>query len=115
MDICFIGEDEIVEETMDACREMLENLTEEYKGDDSKSITQIQNPDVMQEILYVIEDIALQGKIFCNCKNSPKLSVTIDYDNVKVSCSKCGGKVSIPAKTEFDASRANELYELHLS
>ena len=65
-----------------------ENEQDEFLGD----------PQIFDIIMFVINDLDAEGKIYCKCKDEGEgdFEVEVLDDGIKVSCKKCGASRIIP-------------------
>ena len=56
------------------------------------------DPQIFDIIMFVINDLDAEGKIYCRCKNEGEgdFEVEVLADGIKVSCKKCGASRVIP-------------------
>lgn len=56
------------------------------------------DPQIFDIIMFVINDLDAEGKIYCNCKDEGEgdFEVEVLDDGIKVSCKKCGASRIIP-------------------
>ena len=56
------------------------------------------DPQIFDIIMFVINDLNAEGKIYCNCKDEGEgdFEVEVLDDGIKVSCKKCGASRIIP-------------------
>ena len=117
LDICFIGEEDLVEDEIDASAAAIRELTEnaDEQDDDAKKSANLMVADmnVMREVLFAIGNLDEDKKITCSC-GSHAVKAVIDYDKVKIFCKVCGKSTEIPARTRFDANDAIELDEINI-
>lgn len=117
LDICFIGEEDLVEDEIDASaaaiRELTENTDEQDDNAKKSANLMVADMNVMREVLFAIGNLDEDKKITCSC-GSHAVKAVIDYDKVKIFCKVCGKSTEIPARTRFDANDAIELDEINI-
>ncbi len=99
IDICFIGKSECVKESMENSeRELVElledadiNVLTENRGQN----IELSDPQVFDIVMYVVHELADEGKIKCNCKNGGDYEVEIHDEYVTVVCRDCGASTNI--------------------
>ena len=69
------------------------------------------NPEVMREILQLLEDLAEQDKIRCECEHS-SIGIDVYPDQVELVCSYCGSMVQIGASTRQHQERLARVAEI---
>ena len=114
LDICFIGEEDNVEDEIDRTAAEISALTEdeENNGDVKKSSEfLVADTSVVREVLFAVGELEKQKKIKCTCSSSA-VKVLIDYDKVIIECKVCGKKHELSARTRFDANDAIDLEEI---
>ena len=90
------------------------------------------DPQILDIVLFVIDDMDAEGKIFCRCHPDPALDspITADYDEwneessryeaeitddgIKVTCRVCGASRVIPADSMLSAHAFLNADSLHL-
>ena len=96
----YIGSPEAVQEAiLKGSREFLAEL-----GDFS-------NPKVMREILEILQDLAEEHKIRCECEH-PSIGIDIYADKVELVCAFCGSMVVIGASTRKHQERLSRVSEI---
>ena len=108
VDICFIGKQDRVQEAMKAS----ENELKEMLGDtDFETLVQnrgenleLTDPQVMDIVMYVIHELADEGKISCGCPDGGDYEVEIHDDHLTVFCRQCGCKADIPTDSLIAAT-----------
>ncbi len=126
MDICFIGDEINVIESMSDNEKLLEEMMyEEEEETDPNAAemhkvtsrkTNFENSFIMYEVLNILKDLIEAGDISCNCavSNKENLSVSISDKDVTVLCKSCGKKLIIPAVTERDLNNVIDMEILSL-
>lgn len=62
------------------------------------------DPQIFDIIMFVINDLDAEGKIFCKCKdNDGEIGVEVLDDGIKVFCKKCGASQIIPTDSLLGA------------
>ena len=71
--------------------------------DDEDALT---DPQILEIVMFVINDMDAEGKIFCKCKeaeNDKEYAVEILNEGVRVCCKKCGASRVIPTDSRLSA------------
>ena len=111
LDICFIGKEEKVDEALRASAKQLKEIFEENrKEEESKNFL---DADVMQDVMYAVEELAITNRIRCRC-GEPNLAIVVQYDKVRISCMDCGASAVLYASEKADVARAEGLKVLNL-
>lgn len=108
VDICFIGKQEKVQEAMrESEKELLEMLGDtdyttlsSHRGEN----LELSDPQVLDIILYVVRELADEGKIKCSCHGDGEYDVEIYDDFLRVKCKECGEKLDIPTNSIIAAN-----------
>ncbi len=64
------------------------------------------DPQILDVIMFVINDLDVEGKIFCKCKDGEserQYDVSVEEDGVRVSCRACGASRLIPTDSLLGA------------
>lgn len=69
------------------------------------------NPQIMREILEMLQDLAERHKIKCECEY-PSVGIDIYVDKVELVCAFCGSMVIIGASTHSDQERLSRVSEI---
>ncbi|MBQ8441638.1 MAG: hypothetical protein IJX19_13325 [Clostridia bacterium] len=72
-------------------------------GEDEATIT---DPQILEIVMFVINDLDAEGKIYCKCEesdNGRQYDAEILDDGVKVTCRKCGASRLIPTDSNLGA------------
>lgn len=69
------------------------------------------NPQIMREILEMLQDLAEQHKIRCECEH-PTVGIDIYADKVELVCAFCGSMVVIGASTHKHQERLSRVSEI---
>ena len=91
---CYIGQEQQVLQQM----EELTIRAEKEKSDAPEHFT---DNIIMYEVLSELKDIAARGGISCSC-GSREYGIQVNRDAVDLTCSRCGGKLRLPAATDED-------------
>lgn len=117
LDICFIGDEDKVEDELDRTESLIMDLLADQR-DDEEAVKQSEmltaNTNVVREILFALDALMTDKKITCGECGSHAAKVLIDYDSVHVVCKVCGKRKVLNARNKFDANSAIELDELTL-
>lgn len=82
--------------------EMLEesgiDSLEALRALDTDSEHSLTDPQIFDIIMFVINDLDAEGKIYCKCENEGEGDFEVEMlpDGIKVSCKKCGAMRVIP-------------------
>lgn len=107
VDIGFSGTLEKVEEAVGESDLMLEEILGDTPFEDvscAKSESVFDDPQILDIVLYVIGDLAEEGKIHCGCEDKGDYEVALGDDTVTVRCKKCGRRAVIPAGSTLAAN-----------
>ncbi len=108
VDICFIGKQENVqralEESEKELAQMLGDVDFETLSKSRGENLELTDPQVLDIVLYVIRELAEEGKISCNCEQDGEYDVQIYNEHVSVVCKECGAKVDIPTDSVIAAN-----------
>ena len=80
------------------------------KEEESKNFL---DADVMQDVMYPVEELAITNRIRCRC-GEPNLAIVVQYDKVRISCKDCGASAVLYASEKADVARAEGLKVLNL-
>lgn len=103
LDICFVGQKDQVQKAMKAAEEELlellgdtsfEQLSSKRHSGGGQELT---DPQVFDIVMYVIRDLADEGKILCSCPDGGDYEAEILDDCIHVRCKQCGDSLDIPA------------------
>ncbi len=130
LDLCFIGEETKVEEALEENRKQLLELTggewmDDEFDDEEEPLTEeelnelkehppLLDAHLMGQMLYLVRDLAEEGKISCSC-GEKHVDFHLLPDGIAFSCPKCNAARVFPAHTENDILRLSELSEITLS
>ena len=113
IDICYIGKTERVQEAMEKSEaeliSMLEDASIESLSKTRGENIELTDPQVLDIVMYVVHELADEGKIKCRCEDDGEYEVEIHDDHLTVICQKCGASLdirtnSLTAATDFLAS-----------
>lgn len=79
--------------------------------------TVLPDPQVLEIVMFVINDLDAEGKIFCKCDptdNGRQYDAEVQEDGVLVSCRKCGASRLIPTDSCLGAHAFLNADALHL-
>lgn len=128
LDLCFIGTEAKVEEALEENRKQLLELTGgewmEDDFDEEEALSQEELDEIkehpplldahlMGQMLYLVRDLAQEGKISCSC-GEKQIDFHLLPDGIAFSCPKCNAARVFPAHSESDLERLSELSELVL-
>ncbi|MBQ3707942.1 MAG: hypothetical protein II889_08535 [Clostridia bacterium] len=118
VDVCFIGKKDRVQKALKQSEEeLMELLGEtsfeelaEHRGENGE----LTDPQVLDIILYVVRDLADEGKILCSCPDGGDYTVDIGDEEVSVRCRQCGDHLELPiasltAATDFLGAESLDL------
>lgn len=111
LDVCFIGEEEKVDEALRLSAKQLKELFEEQKKEESSQ--NFLDAEVMQEVMYSVEELAITNRIKCDC-GEPNLAIVVDYDKVHISCKDCNCSATLFASEKADIDTAADIKGLLL-
>lgn len=111
LDICFIGNEDYVDKALRASAKQLKEIFETQEQE--KTNQNFLDANIMQEVMYSIEELAITNRITCKC-GEPNLSIVIDYDKVHLSCKDCGSKKTLYASENHDIDTAAQIRRLTL-
>ena len=103
IDVCFIGKQSKVQEAMKKSEEELIGLLGDTSFDELSSgrgeNAELSDPQVLDIVMYVIHDLADEGKITCSCPDGGDYAVEIGEESLVVRCKQCGDSVEIPTNS----------------
>ncbi len=112
INICAIGEQNAVKAELARSELQLLDLLEE-NGLDSfdafHSKQTLTDPQILDIVLFVINDLDAEGKIYCKCPRNEEALSEGDYEvemlpeAIKVSCKRCGAYKLIPSNSLINA------------
>lgn len=94
---CYIGE---AEEVQRAVRELEITVQKKKDGGEGAFVDDI----IMYEVLSELKEIAARGGISCACGGTG-YSVEVQGTAVDLICTRCGGRLRLPAATDEDLDR----------
>ena len=103
LDVCFVGNKDKVQKAMKKAEEELvsllgdtsfEQLSSQRHGNGERELT---DPQVYDIVMYVIRDLADEGRILCSCPDGGDYEAEILDDCIHVRCKQCGDSIDIPA------------------
>lgn len=107
IDICFIGKENEVERAIEhSNNELLTMLGEENIDalkNNEKDKSSLSDPQILEIIRYVINELNEENAIYCNCKEHGDYTCDIYDEHVTVRCVKCGAKADIPTNSTIKA------------
>jgi len=88
---------------------MLEDASIETLSQNRGENIELTDPQVLDIVMYVVHELADEGKIKCRCEVDGEYDVEIHDDHLTVVCNKCGACLeirtnSLTAATDFLAS-----------
>ena len=109
VDICFIGrQDKVADAVKESEKELIEllgdtSLEELTKNRGEK--TELSDPQVLEIVMYVIRDLADEGKVKCGCTDpTGDYDVEIFDDHLTVTCKECGCRADVPTTSVVAAN-----------
>lgn len=117
VDIGFVGSAEEVEKAVDEADRTLAQMFDDADFEDVSCHNKervFDDPQILDIILYIIEDLAEEGKIYCGCEDGGEYEVSVGDDSIFVNCKKCGHKAEIPAGSTLAANAFLHCDEIHL-
>ncbi len=107
VDIGFSGDAENVEKAVEESDLALEDMLGDAEFEDV-SVAQgekvFDDPQILDIILFVVGDLAEEGKIHCGCEGRGDYEVGVEGADVTIKCKKCGRSVAIPAGSTLAAN-----------
>jgi hypothetical protein len=107
VDICFIGKEKPVE---DAIIRSNEEIIEMVGGGDLASIKNdekdrfsLSDPQIIDIVKYVINELFDEGKIYCDCTDGGDYVSEIYDDHITLRCRKCGKSADIDTSSVIKA------------
>lgn len=117
LDICFIGDEDKVEDEIDRTESIIMDLLADDRDDadaEQQSNMLVADTNVVREVMFALDGLMADKKITCGECGSHSAKIVIDYDCVHVVCKVCGKEKVLNARNKFDASAAIDLDELIL-
>lgn len=96
LEVCFLGEKSLVENTVDKYEQDLEEFIDELGYDDY-----FVNSEIMMECINILHDLAEKDYIYCNCGNND-IGMTLLSDRIELRCQYCRGYYDILARNRKD-------------
>ncbi len=109
INICMIGEENKVKAELARTELELLDLLEEHGIENFDIFHKEQtltDPQILDIILFVINDLDAEGKIYCKCGETDgdgDYEVEMTEDGIKVSCKRCGASKTIPSDSLINA------------
>ena len=106
IDLCFIGrEPEVARAIYKSNEEIAKSLgdasIESLKGKENEKFY---DPNVLEIVTYVINDLNEDGKIYCNCMDGVgEYECNVYEEHLTVKCKKCGASVDIDITSTLKA------------
>lgn len=113
MDICFIGRQDSVAKAMEEAEKELLSMLDEADVDVETFLNSVDHdgerpeltdPQVLDIVMYVIHDLADEGKITCHCPDGGDYDVEIKDDHLTVRCKQCGDHLDVPTNSLMAAN-----------
>ncbi len=103
IDICYIGKKDHVQKAMKKSeQELIDMLGDvsfdelaKHRGEDAE----LTDPQVLEIVMYVVRDLADEGKITCSCPDGGDYEVEVGDESLTVRCKQCGDSVEIPTNS----------------
>lgn len=109
VNICFIGETNTVKAELARTELELLDILEENGVNDFSALHEeerkmLTDPQVLDVIMFVINDLDAEGKISCKCpQGEGEYEVEVLDDCIRVSCKRCGATRDIPTDSMLSA------------
>lgn len=108
IDICFIGKQDKVADAMkeseNELREMLGDTDFGELSANRGNRPELSDPQVLEIVMYVLRDLADEGRVKCNCTDDGDYAIEIFEDHLTVTCKKCGCKAELPTTSVVAAT-----------
>lgn len=108
IDLCFIGKQDRVADAMkqseEELLELLGDTSFEALSQSRGERPELTDPQVLEIVMYVIRDLADEGKVKCDCDDVGEYDIEILDDHLTVTCKKCGCSVSVPTTSVVSAT-----------
>ncbi|MBQ8163310.1 MAG: hypothetical protein IJZ93_02955 [Clostridia bacterium] len=112
IDLCFIGKEDQVDEAVRISNEeilaMLGDVDISKLHTQEKEHHALSDPQVLDIVRFVINELNDEGNIHCNCKDKGQICCDIYDEYVIVKCEKCGAKAQVDITS---TSRAMDFLE----
>lgn len=121
LDICFIGRQDKVDAAMkESERELLEMIGDTdidtlLHSVEHKDRPELSDPQVLDIIMFVIHDLADEGKIHCHCTDGGEYEAEVADDHMTIRCKKCGDSIDVPTNSLSAANDFLSCEELDLT
>lgn len=103
LDICFIGNEDKIDEAIAASEAELIELGGEEALEllvgAKKSPETLSDPQILDIIYYVIKDLEEEGSIHCNCPDGGEYELQLGDEHIYVVCKKCGAEYAVRANS----------------
>lgn len=107
VDICFIGKEQSVADAIIRSNEEIIEMVGGGSLDSIKNREQdsfdISDPQIVDIVKYVINELQDEGMIHCGCKDGNDLISELYDDHITVRCTKCGRKADIETNSVIKA------------
>ena len=110
VDICFAGQKEKVDATLEESNRELEQLLgnaslSDLARENEGERGMFSDPQIMDIVMYVIHELQAEEEITCRCESGHgHYTVEIRDECVRISCSDCGAKKDIPTDSIVSAN-----------
>lgn len=108
IELCFAGEKDGVELTVDKYEQDLEEFIDELGYDDY-----FVNSEIMMECINILHDLAEKEDIICNCGKSD-IGITLLSDSIELRCQHCRGAYIIPAENRKDVENLMKMQSIYI-
>ena len=71
------------------------------------------NPEIASDMLFLVKDMALEGKLGCSCGNREP-DIRIKSDCIEFLCPKCGRSLTLYTRSTSDRARLEDMSEILL-
>ena len=108
LDICFLGKSELVSKEIKRSNDEIAKMLGDYALSSLKSEKEekeaLADPAVLDIVSYVVQDMAEEGVIYCDCEHGHgDYLCEITDSGVTVSCKNCGAMARVPAESTIAA------------
>lgn len=120
INVCFIGEmnhvkAELARSELELLDILEENGIDSFEALQSDGEEVLTDPQIFDIIMFVINDLDAENKIFCRCEaGEGEYEAEVLNDAVRVSCKKCGASRDIPTDSLLSAHAFLNCDSLHL-